>query len=194
LPYIYSAKFNTGTNYGDGTDENVLVRLYGFNEKIAGDYFCDYANKDDFEARGTRHIYNLKVDEYIGEIERVLVYVRPFTSNFENCAWYLSSVEVKSTVDQQTYTQTFKCERWIGIPERCPERPEVYRFVECYPEGPKEYNTDPDGGRALSYPIRSVEGGSTYQCFNDPNWEKEKRTIINASGGIDDYCEKWERP
>lgn len=186
MSHIYNLKFHTGIPIGSGTDESVLVRLYSYdNENKDGDFFCDYDyinnewDPNDHEARGAGagFTYACKTDEFLGKINKLVVYVNPFTTNFGNCAWFLESVEVSTQMGGPDNVETwnFPCKEWIGIPERCPEKT-VHRFVELTENGSKVFDHDPEGEKAeLNYPIKNVLNsgdliGANYKIKDDPYW------------------------
>ncbi|WP_407728468.1 PLAT/LH2 domain-containing protein (plasmid) [Priestia megaterium] len=187
MSFTYEVTPNTGHKSGDGTDENVLIRLYGFDGKVAGDYYCDLGQEDDFEYNNTHFTYNLVTDEYIGDIQKILVYVRPNTEKPVGPAWDLCDIDVKYYVNGQEYNKKFQCNRWIGIRERGSDGHDVHQFVECYREGSKVFDSDPEGEK--KYDIISAHGGAIYPCSQDPTWKNNKRPVISSEGHRVDYCD-----
>lgn len=199
MSFFYDLKFNTGVEIGSGTDENVLVRLYGYDGKKDGDFYCDYAGPktntlevkspyNDHEARGLggRIKYKCTTNDFLGKITKLVVYVNPYTNNPDAPAWFLDSVEVSAAMgatSESIETWIFPCKEWIGIPERCPGQV-VHRFVELTENGSKVFDHDPEGDKAeLNYPIKTVSAirglsPAIYNTNTDPYWSENVRVII----------------
>ncbi|MDA1650988.1 PLAT/LH2 domain-containing protein [Bacillus cereus group sp. TH160LC] len=183
MPHKYTVRFFTE----NGTDENVLIRLYGFSSTSPVDFYCDTVNFDDFETGSNE--YGLEVNEYLGEIQKVLVYVNAFMpvtdpKDLGNKAWFLSHLTIDSHITNSP-PKTFMCKKPIGIKERCPEvdPKKLKRFVEIYPDGAKGLDQDPEGEEyKFTQPIKSSDTAGDYPWYNDPYWAENKREVLDRRG------------
>lgn len=192
MSHIYDLKiYTSSTEKSPGTDENVLVRLYGYDGKKDGDFYCDYGPKipsgvfNDHE-KGDAVVYQCRTNDFLGKITKLVVYVNPYGTEPDGPAWFLESIEVTTQMGATPNTKetwNFPCKQWIGIPERSPGET-VHRFVELTENGSNVFNHDPEGDRAeLNYPIKEVLSqhgllAATYDIKSDPYWSGNEREIL----------------
>ncbi|XKK34430.1 hypothetical protein HFP66_01555 [Bacillus sp. A17A.1] len=125
MSFIYNATVFTSNERGAGTDENIYLRLIG-TQGTDGDYELDTSRFDDFEAGSTKS-YQIKTDQFLGDIKELYLYVEPFDN--DNPAWKLDYIEISSLITGEIKKWKFPVYSWVGIPGRDAGKPDVINYL-----------------------------------------------------------------
>ncbi|MCA1052792.1 hypothetical protein LCM14_23505 [Priestia aryabhattai] len=116
---------------GAGTNENVYFRLIG-SQATSGDYLLDLDGYDDLEAP-SHTTYEVVVDEYLGDIKEMYLYVEE--NSTDGPALYLDCIDVFTQIGGEDKTWRFNVYSWVGIPDRDPTRTNTINYLWIDHEG-----------------------------------------------------------
>lgn len=135
MAFDYVVEVKTESDYGSGTNENVFLRLVGAR-KTDGDWFLDKDGMDDLEAKENNpDFFLLRTEEFLGDINSIVIYVEVNKSDNDSPAWNLDYVNVyfkKGSPEEKKWN--FPVYKWIGVQERDPSI-KMVNYIEIDQKG-----------------------------------------------------------
>ncbi|WP_020615425.1 PLAT/LH2 domain-containing protein [Paenibacillus daejeonensis] len=154
---LYTVAVKTSDEGGAGTNEDIYLRLFGHQKEVGnwydGDWFLDYDDIDEFET-GHLNTFYCQSDLFIGEIEKILIYVR--SHDDDSPAWKLDYITVSADIAGEKKTWRFPVYDWVGIPGKDPSRPDLKNYLTVGYNGVTDSHGNADFKLATELPIKSV--------------------------------------